>query len=75
MYEQTHYLETTRKFPEVGSTIEGKQGSCHVVSVNVFKQLMVVRYEDGLTENLSWKEYNQILKRREFIQRQKAKNN
>ncbi len=74
MYEQNHYLETTRKFPEVGAEIEGKQGRCRVVSVNVFKQHMVVRYEDGLTDNLSWKEFNQILKRREFIQKQKAGN-
>jgi cell fate regulator YaaT (PSP1 superfamily) len=74
MYEQTHYLETTKKFPAVGAEIEGKQGQCRVVSVNVFRQQMIVRYEDGLTDDLSWKEYNQILKRREFIQKQKAGN-
>jgi cell fate regulator YaaT (PSP1 superfamily) len=74
MYEQTHYLETTRKFPEAGEGIEGKLGRCTVVSVNVFKQVIVVRYEDGQTENLSWKEYNQIKKRREFVNKQKAGN-
>lgn len=74
MYEENHYRETTSKFPEVGQQIEGKLGPCNVVSVNVFKQLMVVRYEDGLTDNLSWKEYNQILKRREFVAKQKARN-
>ena len=64
-----------RKFPEVGSEIDGKQGRAIVEGINVFHQYMTVRYQDGLTEKLSWKEYNQILKKKQFVAALKARSN
>ncbi|MGB5106069.1 MAG: regulatory iron-sulfur-containing complex subunit RicT [Candidatus Zixiibacteriota bacterium] len=74
-YEQNHYADSMRKFPEVGSEIDGKQGRAVVEGINVFHQYMTVRYQDGLTEKLSWKEYNQILKKKQFVAAIKARSN
>ncbi len=64
LYEQTHYAEAARKFPEVGSTIYGKLGPAVVEAINVFHQSMTLRYEDGGYEKLAWKDYNLMERKR-----------
>lgn len=73
MYEQNHYVDTLKKFPEVGAKVQGKGGEGTVEAINVFKQYMTLRLEDGAIEQLSWKEYNQILKKKQFVERWKSK--
>lgn len=72
-YEQHHYAETIRRFPDLGSVIQGKLGAATVEAVNVFQQAMILRYEDGGFEKLTWKEYNQIEKRRQYTAALKAR--
>jgi cell fate regulator YaaT (PSP1 superfamily) len=64
LYEQNHYAETMRKFPDVGSTVQGKLGTAVVESVNVFQQSMTLRYEDGGFEKLTWKDYHLMERKR-----------
>lgn len=65
LYEQNHYAEAARKFPEVGSTIHGKLGPAVVEAINVFLQSMTLRYEDGGFEKLTWKEYHLLERKRQ----------
>ena len=64
LYEQNHYAEAMRKFPEVGSTVHGKLGRAVVEAINVFHQSMTLRYEDGSFEKLTWKEYHLLERKR-----------
>jgi cell fate regulator YaaT (PSP1 superfamily) len=65
LYEQNHYVESMKKFPEVGSTIHGKLGPAVVEALNVFHQSMTLRYEDGGYEKLTWKDYNLMERKRQ----------
>ena len=64
LYEQNHYAETMRKFPEVGSTVQGKLGTAVIESINVFHQSMTLRYEDGGFEKVTWKDYHLMERKR-----------
>jgi cell fate regulator YaaT (PSP1 superfamily) len=64
LYEQNHYAESMRKFPEVGSTVHGKLGRAVVEAINVFQQSMTLRYEDGSFEKLTWKDYHLLERKR-----------
>jgi cell fate regulator YaaT (PSP1 superfamily) len=56
-YEHQHYLNTAQLFPDIGSTYEGKLGIGRVDSIDVFEQLMSIRYEDGSYEKISLIDY------------------
>jgi hypothetical protein len=53
--------------------IQGKNGPASVESINVFQQSMMLRYEDGAFEKLTWKEFNQLEKKRQFMAALKAR--
>lgn len=74
LYEQNHYADSIRRFPDVGKEVDAKQGTAVVEAINVFHQYMTVKYPDGLSERLTWKEYNQILKKKQFVAALKARN-
>jgi len=63
-YEHEHYVETAALFPEVGAAYEGTYGRGRVDSVNIFKQEIVVRYEDGDTEILTLSQHRYLQKRK-----------
>jgi cell fate regulator YaaT (PSP1 superfamily) len=73
LYEQNHYAESMRKFPEVGSTVHGKLGRAIVEAINVFHQSMTLRYEDGSFEKLTWKEYHLLERKRKAPTSTKAR--
>ncbi len=73
LYEQNHYAEAARKFPEVGSTVNGKLGRAVVEAINVFQQSMTLRYEDGGFEKLTWKEYHLLERKRQTSGSPKAR--
>jgi cell fate regulator YaaT (PSP1 superfamily) len=64
LYEQNHYAESMRKFPEIGSTVFGKAGRAVVEAINVFHQSMTLRYEDGAYEKITWKEHHLLERKR-----------
>lgn len=72
-YEQHHYADTLRRFPEIGSVVQGKMGAAIVEAINVFHQSMTLRYEDGGFEKLTWKEFNQVEKKRQYAAALKAR--
>ncbi len=64
-YEHQHYVETAAQFPEVGSAYEGTFGRGRVQSVNVFRQELMIRYEDGDTEVLTLSQHRYLQKQRQ----------
>ncbi len=74
LYEQNHYTDTIRKFPEVGSEIDTPAGRGTVESINVFQQYMVIRLDEGI-ERLSWKDWVQHEKKKQFTAALKARMN
>lgn len=62
-YEHEHYAETAKLFPEVGSSYEGTYGRARVEAVNIFRQEMVIRYENGDIETLTLSQHRYLQKR------------
>ena len=66
-FEKEMYCEFMTKFPARGFAVETSKGKAIVEKVNIFKDLVTLRYieEDGIYEDLHLKEYNGLIKQTE----------
>lgn len=61
-YELEFYLEANRKFPPVGTQIATEKGIAVVDKFDVFKEEVILKYENEEYEKRSLAEVNQLLK-------------
>ncbi len=73
-YEQNHYLDTLKRFPEIGVEVDTPEGRGVVDAINVFQQYMVVKLSEGSTR-LTWKDWVQSEKKRQFVAKLQARGN
>ncbi len=59
-YEKEFYKESNKKFPEIGSSVRTSDGTGTVVSWEIFKDLVNVRFENGKTEKVSLDELEKM---------------
>jgi len=52
-YEHDFYVQQRKRFPKEGKTIKTPAGSEHVVSVDIFRERITLRSEDGATRVVS----------------------
>ncbi|MBD3170118.1 MAG: hypothetical protein GF307_11590 [candidate division Zixibacteria bacterium] len=63
LYEHPVYEEITRKFPKPGEPCEVCRDVSVIDRVNLFREYVVARYEDGAEEKIPLLEYRKRLKR------------
>jgi cell fate regulator YaaT (PSP1 superfamily) len=55
LYEQNHYLDSLKQYPELGSNFRTERGEGTVEKVNVFTGDMVIKHSDNFEERMCMK--------------------
>lgn len=61
LYERSFYQETVKKFPRVGTVIKTEKGSARLARVDIFKEIVVLQYENDQEETLSLDSLKSVL--------------
>lgn len=70
LFEEEFYKEALRKFPDPGSKVTTQKGSAVVERVDIFHDLIHVKYEDGQEESVHLSEISKKQKpRKRFLSR------
>jgi len=65
-YEQEFYESVQPDYPPVGSRCRFEDTDCQVDKCNIFREQIVLRFDDGIQRTISLDEYRRALKRGKF---------
>ncbi|MFC1730247.1 stage 0 sporulation family protein [candidate division KSB1 bacterium] len=59
LFEHNFYTEEIDKFPEIDSVLKTPKGAVKVEKVDVFREIIYLRYEDGVVEQATLEQINE----------------
>jgi len=61
LYEQDFYTEAMRKFPQINTVLKTQKGNARIEKIDVFRELLYLRYEDDILESVELDAVKQFL--------------
>lgn len=65
-YEQEFYESVQPDYPPVGSICRFENAQCQIEKCNIFRELITLKFDDGIQRVISLDEYKRALKRGQF---------